>query len=157
MLGSVATILVGSEPGRLLGAFVIGATLIAAFAVRPRAAYMIIPVPALAYVLAALPAGLVHDRAVDTSHTALVVNSVQWIASGFFAMATATAAAIVVAAARMLANSRLPRNPRGSGRGGKGRSMRGRGTRGLPAAGRPGSDTSEMSTISTAVSPRSPG
>jgi hypothetical protein len=163
VLGAIGTIVIGREPGPLLGILVIAATLVAVFAVRPRASYLVIPVPALAYIPAAVAAGLVHDRAMDTSHTALLVNAVQWVASGFFAMTTATALAIVVAAGRMLAERSLNRPARerpdyrapglrGSGGGAAGR---GRGTRGLPAAGRPGPDRGGSSQRGSAGDPPS--
>jgi hypothetical protein len=105
-LGFVVTVLADREPGLLLGVFLLVSTVLAAFAVRPRAAYLIIPVPALAYLVAAVVAGLIHDRATDTSRTALVISAVQWIASGFFVMTAATAIAIAVAAARWLVSRR---------------------------------------------------
>lgn len=95
-LGAIATITAGREPGPLLGGFVIAGTIIAGFAVRPRAAYAIIPVPALSYAVAIAITGLVHDRAADTSRSVLAVNALQWIASGFWAMAVATALAIII-------------------------------------------------------------
>jgi hypothetical protein len=116
--GAVLTIVTGSEPGLLLGLFLVAATIVAALVVATRAAYVIIPVPALAYTAAALLAGYVHDRAaVDTSLTGLTVNALQWIAGGFFAMAAATAIAIVVAAGRWMflgpGTRRAYRQPRG--------------------------------------------
>ena len=68
-----------------------------AIAVRPRAVYLIIPVPALAYLAAAILAGLIHDHAADTSHVALAVSAAQWIAGGFFMMAAATVLAMELA------------------------------------------------------------
>jgi hypothetical protein len=104
--GLLVTLLAGREPGPVLGIFLLAGTAAGALAVRPRAAYLIIPVPALAYLAAAIVAGLVHDRAADTSHTALVISAVQWIASGFLAMSAATLLAIVVAVARGVAARR---------------------------------------------------
>ena len=101
--GLLVTLLAGREPGLVLGIFLLAGTAAGALAVRPRAAYLIIPVPALAYLAAAIVAGLVHDRAADTSHTALVISAAQWIASGFLAMSAATLLAIVVAVARGVA------------------------------------------------------
>ena len=100
----------GSLPGRfgvfteiaaaLLGASVVAGTAAATLAVRPRSVYVIIPVPALAYVVAATIAGLIHDRATDTSHTALALSAVQWAAAGFLAMTGATILAAVIAITR---------------------------------------------------------
>ena len=104
-LGAAATAATGSEPGFVLGLLVVAGTAAAARAVRPRAVYRIIPVPALAYVAAAVIAGLIRDRATDTSLTALAISAAQWIASGFLAMTAATVLAIVMTTAR------LPREP----------------------------------------------
>ena len=99
-LGALITVLAGTEPGAVLGVFLVAGTVIAGLAVQPRAAYLIIPVPALTYVVAAVLAGLIHDRAGDATVTALAVHAAQWIASGFLAAITATALAIAVTAAR---------------------------------------------------------
>jgi hypothetical protein len=93
-------VLTGSEPGTVLSVFLIAGTAAAVLAVRPRAVYLIIPVPALAYVVAAVVAGLIHGQASSTSRTALAVSAAQWAASGFLAMAAATVLAIGAAAAR---------------------------------------------------------
>ena len=105
-LGTLATVAAGAEPGPALGAAVVAGTAAGALAVRPRSVYVIIPVPALAYVVAATVAGLIHDRAGDTSLTALAVHAAQWIASGFVAMGIATLLAIAATALRW------PRRPR---------------------------------------------
>jgi hypothetical protein len=109
MLGAVITVAAGRDPGVVLGIFLVAATVIAAFVVRPRAAYQVVPVPALAYVAAAIVAGLIHDRARDTTHTLLALSAIQWIASGFLAMVTATAVALVVTAGRWLLARRASR------------------------------------------------
>lgn len=107
-LGAAATVAAGSEPGLALGVFLVAGTAAAALAVRPRAVYRIIPVPALGYVAAAIAAGLVHDRAADTSRAVLAVSAVQWISGGFVAMTAATVLAIVMTAARLFASRRDP-------------------------------------------------
>jgi hypothetical protein len=100
--GAILTVLTGSEPGGLLGLCVILTTALGAFMVSARAAYIVIPVPALAYTAAALFSGFIHDRAVDTSTTGFGVSAVQWVASGFFAMCGATLLAIGITAGRRL-------------------------------------------------------
>jgi MFS superfamily sulfate permease-like transporter len=81
-------------------------TVAACLAVAPRRAYLIIPAPALAYLVAAIVAGLIHDRATDTSHTLLALNAARWVASGFVAMVAATALAVLIAGVRWLRASR---------------------------------------------------
>ncbi len=110
LLGLVITLLTGTEPGLILGVSVVAGTVAAALAVRPGAVYVIFPVPALAYAVAAVIAGLVHDRGVDTSRTALALSAAQWIAGGFIAMTVATAVAVLIGAYRWLRRAR-PRDP----------------------------------------------
>ena len=105
-LGTLVTVAAGTAPGPVLGAAVVAGTAVGALAVRPRSVYVVIPIPALAYVVAATVAGLIHDRAGDTSLTALAVHAAQWIASGFVAMGIATLLAIAATALRW------PRRPR---------------------------------------------
>lgn len=99
-LGTLVTVVTKSQPGLVLGILVVIGTVVAALAVQPRAAHVIIPVPALAYVAAAVLAGMISDRAVNSSATALAVNAAQWVASGFIAMTLATGLAIVIAVSR---------------------------------------------------------
>lgn len=108
-LGAAFTVASHRDPGPALGAFVIASTLAAATSVRARSAYAIIPVPALAYAVAAAAAGSVHDRAVDTTRTALALSAAQWIADGSTAMTAATALAVLVALARWLLTRRKAR------------------------------------------------
>src|SRR6266851_978286 len=89
-IGAVATMVTRSAPGFLLGLCVVAGTVAAALAVRPRAGRMIIPVPVLFYLVAALISGVVYNRSADSSRTALAIAAAQWIANGFFAMVLAT-------------------------------------------------------------------
>jgi hypothetical protein len=111
-LGLLVTVVAGSEPGAVLGVFLIAGTLIAGLAVRADRVHMIIPVPALAYLVAGLIAGYAHDRAVDTSRSALAASALQWIASGFLAITAATLIAIALTTARRL----RARGPASAGR-----------------------------------------
>jgi hypothetical protein len=104
MVGTLAT---GRDPGSLLGFLVIAGGVIAALAIRQRAVYQIIPLPALTYLIACVLTGAYHDRAIDTSKTQLGINFAQWIASGFLAMSAATILVIVIAGARWLLRRQL--------------------------------------------------
>lgn len=112
-LGGLATVATGKAPGLALGVFVIGGTAAAVLAVRPRSVYLIIPIPALSYILAATAAGLVdlNGQAVGASLTTLAVSAAQWMASGFLTMTTATLLAIAAAAARWPFRRPVPRGP----------------------------------------------
>jgi hypothetical protein len=102
LLGAVVTAISSRDPGLTLGVFILVGTAVAASIVKLRSVYVIFPVPALAYVGSAVIAGLIHDRATDTSNTALTLFAVQWVASGFMVMTAATILAIVIAAGRWL-------------------------------------------------------
>jgi hypothetical protein len=112
-VGALITALARSEPGLVLGVFLVGGTVIAGLAIQRRAVYRIIPVPALAYLVAAVLAGIIHDRANGTSGTALAVGATQWIASGFLAMSAATIVAIVLTVARWHSRNGGPPRPGG--------------------------------------------
>ena len=99
-VGALLTALTGSAPGTVLGICLVAGTVAGALAVRPRTGYLIIPVPALAYLVAGLIAGLIYNRSSDGSRTLLAVNGTQWIASGFVAMTISTILAIVIMAVR---------------------------------------------------------
>ena len=74
--------------------------MVAALAVRPRAGWMIFPVPVLSYLVGALTSGFVYNRSTGTSKTALAIGAAQWVADGFFAMALATVLAITITTVR---------------------------------------------------------
>jgi hypothetical protein len=98
-LGALATVVTGGEPGMLLGVFLVAGTVVAGIAVHQRASFLIIPVPALAYLVAALAAGIASGHA-NASKATLAVGAVQWIARGFPPMLAATALAMLIAGAR---------------------------------------------------------
>jgi hypothetical protein len=77
--------------------------------VQPKAAYRLVPVPALAGFAAVLLAGAVHDRAVDTSHTEVALNALGWMSDGFVSIAAATGVTLVVAVARFVWHARRQR------------------------------------------------
>lgn len=113
LVGTMITVVAGSAPGVALGLFTVAGTVAAALGVRPRSAHLVVPVPALAYVVMAAMAGLIHDQAAQSSNTALAVNLAQWIASGFVAIILATAAAIGIAIVRRRRTPGTPGTRRG--------------------------------------------
>jgi hypothetical protein len=99
-VGTVITILSGGDPGFMLGFCLVIGAIAASLAIRPGAVYRIFPAPALAYVVGAVIAGLLHDGGADDSRAALAISAAQWIASGFLAMTAATVLVILIAAVR---------------------------------------------------------
>src|SRR5215472_12338927 len=102
-IGAVMSLVAGSAPGAVLGVLLTVGSVAAAIGVNVRLGFLLIPVPAPAYVVAATVVGLFHDRGVDISRTALVVSATQWFADGFLWMAAATIAVIAITSARSLA------------------------------------------------------
>lgn len=111
-VGALVSAVSSSPPGLVLSAFVVAGTLCAVLAVRPRSVYTIIPVPALAYLVASMMTGLAVNQN-GTTLTALAVGAAQWIASGFAAMIISTVIAIAVTIIRRPRNHgiRGPRRP----------------------------------------------
>jgi hypothetical protein len=125
-LGAAATIATRAQPGLTLGLFVLAGTVAAALTIEPRAGRLIFPVPALAYLVAALVAGGMYNRSADNAE--LAVGAAQWIANGFFVMVLATLLAIALTTVRWF----LWRRSAGAGAWGEPRSPGGRPPQGPP-------------------------
>jgi hypothetical protein len=102
-VGAVGTLVLGGDPGALLGLLVIVGSVAAAFGVDFRRGYLLLPVPTLAYAVGATATGMFHDRGVDISHTALLISAARWFAGGFLWMTAATIGLIAITALRWLA------------------------------------------------------
>ena len=107
-IGALLTALTGGQPGALIGVFLIAGTLVAGILVTPGTVHLMIPVPALAYVAAAILAGISAIGLSDMSKTSLAIHVLQWSARGFLTMVIATALAIALTVARRRAASRSP-------------------------------------------------
>jgi len=108
-VGAFATIITAGEPGTVLGVALVAGAVAGVLAVRPKAAYRLVPVPALAGFAAALLAGVVHDRAIDNSRTEMALNALGWMSGGFVAMAATTVVTLLVAVARFAWHARRQR------------------------------------------------
>jgi len=100
LLGVIATIVTKKDPGTILGVLIIVGALAAAVGVRYSTAYILIPIPALAWVAGAGIAGYVHDRSLLTGSIGYGSQAAVWMAAGFTWMVIAIIAVIVVAAGR---------------------------------------------------------
>lgn len=112
LIGAVITVIMRRDPGNVLGVVVLIGTVLACLAVRARSVRLLIPVPTLSYVPAALIAGSINDRALDTTHTADALNAGSWIAGGFLMMSLATIAALVFTGLRLFLDWRYHPQPR---------------------------------------------
>jgi hypothetical protein len=100
LIGVVFTLIAGSEPGFLLGIFITVGSVAAALGIRRGAVYLMFPLPAFAFFVAAFITGKVHDSSLTSSTTGLGVGGLQWIADIFFPTVIATIAVLVVGGAR---------------------------------------------------------
>ena len=118
LVGVVLTVVARSEPGILLGFFVIIGSLAAVLGVRRGAVHLFFPVPALAFFVAAVAAGAVHDRQLISSTAGLVASFPQWVAGIFWPAVVATILVLLVGGGRWLLKGPLVmgRSPLPAGR-----------------------------------------
>jgi hypothetical protein len=105
--GVLLTLIAGQEPGLLLGFFVIVGTLAAVGGIRRSAAYLLFPMPAIAFLVAAVLTGIVHDSRMTSSTAGLATSFLQWIAGIFVPMVTATVIAVLIGGVRWVLGSQL--------------------------------------------------
>jgi hypothetical protein len=107
VIGVVLTLIAGTEPGKLLGFFVIVGSLVAVLGVRRGAVYLLFPMPALAFFVGAVVTGVIHDRELAASTAGLGVGFTQWVAGIFFPAVVATILVLLVGGTRWLLKSPL--------------------------------------------------
>ena len=107
LIGIVLTVMAGTEPGNLLGGFIIAGLLVAVLGVRRGAVYLFFPVPALAFFVAAVAAGFVHDRKMVSSTAGLAAAFPQWVAGIFWPAVVATVLVLLAGGSRWLLKTPL--------------------------------------------------
>jgi hypothetical protein len=107
VLGVVATLAAGQEPGVLLGFFVVAGTIGAALCIRRGRVYLLFPAPALALFVAAIATGKVHDAKLGSSTAGLAASFTQWVAGIFFPAVVATVVVLLVGGGRWLLGRQL--------------------------------------------------
>src|ERR1700722_6514943 len=106
-IGVGPTLIHVTEPGNLLGFFVIVGSLVAVLGVRRGAVYLLFPMPALAFFAGAVVTGIIHDRELAASTAGLGVGFTQWVAGIFFPAVVATILVLLVGGTRWLLKSPL--------------------------------------------------
>ena len=107
LLGIIVTLIAGQEPGDLLGLFIIVGTIAAALGIRRGKVYLLFPVPALAFFVAAVVTGKVHDAKLGSSTAGLGAGIAQWIAGIFFPAVVATILILLLGGGRWLFGRQL--------------------------------------------------
>jgi hypothetical protein len=107
LIGIVATLVAGSEPGFLLSLFIIVGAVIATLGVRPGAVYLLFPLPAFAFFAGAVITGKIHDSSLSSSTAGLAAGFTQWIAGIFLPMCAATIGVLLIGGARWLLSRQL--------------------------------------------------
>ena len=107
LLGVIVTLIAGQEPGDLLGLFIIVGTIAAALGIQRGKVYLLFPVPALAFFVAAVVTGKVHDAKLGSSTAGLGTGIAQWIAGIFFPAVVATILILLLGGGRWLFGRQL--------------------------------------------------
>jgi hypothetical protein len=107
LLGIIFTLIAGQEPGGLLGFFIIVGTIAAALGIRRGKVYLLFPAPALAFFVAAIVTGKVHDAKLGSSTAGLGAGFTQWVAGIFFPVVVATIIVLLVGGGRWLLGRQL--------------------------------------------------
>jgi hypothetical protein len=105
--GTILTVVMGQEPGFLLGLFLILGSVAATATVRRGGVHKFIPLPALAYLIAATFTGLAHDSGSLNSSRQFVVDFLTWIGGSFVAVCASTILVVLIALTRWLLSGRL--------------------------------------------------
>lgn len=107
LAGTILTIVMGQEPGFLLGLFLILGSVAATATVRRGGAHKFIPLPALAYLVAATLTGMAHDSGSLNSSRQFVLDFLTWIGGSFVAVTASTILVVLIALTRWLLSGRL--------------------------------------------------
>ena len=102
VVGVAVTVIARKEPGNLLGFFIIVGSLAAVLGVRRGAVHLFFPMPALAFFVAAVATGIVHDRQLASSTAGLGASFAQWVAGIFWPAVVATILVLLVGGGRWL-------------------------------------------------------
>ena len=84
LLGLIGTVVIGRDPGFLIGLSILVGSVAAAIGTR-RAVHRLIPLPALSYLVATFVAGYLHDKANLNTTKEFSTSFLSWIGSAFFA------------------------------------------------------------------------
>jgi hypothetical protein len=152
LLGIIVTLVAGQEPGDLLGFFIIVGTIAAALGIQRSKVYLLFPLPALAFFVAAIVTGKVHDAKLGSSTTGLGAGFTQWIAGIFFPAVVATIVVLLFGGGRWLFGRQLVsgQSPLSAGWPGPGNA------RPAPGSRRPAVDSWAEDDLFESPAPRSP-
>ncbi|HEY6785951.1 MAG TPA: DUF6542 domain-containing protein, partial [Trebonia sp.] len=113
LVGFVGTIVIGHDPGFLIGALLVVGSVVAAIGAQRRAVHKLIPLPALCYLVTTTAAGMVNDwRNLDDSKE-LATSFLTWIGGGFYGLVVATVLVVLITfirwlGSRLLVSGQLP-------------------------------------------------
>jgi hypothetical protein len=121
LLSLVGTIVLGRDPGFLIGISLVAGSVIAAIGVQRGAVHRLIPLPALSYLVTITVAGLVHDWGDLNNSKQEITSFLTWIGGAFLGLVAATVLVVLIAFIRWLASKLLvsgqpPGAPSGPGR-----------------------------------------
>jgi hypothetical protein len=106
LVGFVGTVVIGHDPGFLIGALLVVGSVVAAIGAQRRAVHKLIPLPALCYLVTSTVAGVANDWTNLNNSKELVTSFLTWIGGGFFGLVVATVLVVLITFIRWL-GSRL--------------------------------------------------
>jgi len=129
LVGLVATIVVGRDPGFLIGVALIVGALVAAVGARRRSVHTLIPLPAMSYLVVATVAGIAKDYSNLKNTNEFATSFLTWIGGGFFGLVVATVLVVLITFVRwlgskLLVSGQIPAAASASGRTGSAQSGR---------------------------------
>jgi hypothetical protein len=117
LIGIATTLIAGQRPGVLLGIFITAGSLAAVLGIRRASAYLLFPLPVIAFFFGALITGIVHDSQLASTTAGFGTSFLQWVSGVFVPMVVATIVVVVIGGGRWLFGSQLitRRSPQSSG------------------------------------------
>ena len=147
LVGLIGTIVIGHDPGFLIGVCLVVGSVVAAIGAQRRTVHKLIPLPALSYLVISTAAGTANDWSNLNDSKEFATSFLTWIGGGFVGVVAATVLVVLITFVRwlgskLLVSGQLRDTPSGAGRPGPGaayrdeRPARGPGRDGSPRADR---------------------
>jgi hypothetical protein len=121
LVGFVGTVVIGHDPGFLIGALLVVGSVVAAIGAQRQAVHKLIPLPALCYLVTSTVAGVANDWTNLKDSNELATSFLTWIGGGFFGLVVATVLVVLITfirwlGSRLLVSGQFPDAPSGPGR-----------------------------------------
>ena len=121
LVGLVGTIIIGHDPGFLIGVSLVVGSVVAAIGAQRRAVHQLIPLPALSYLVISTVAGTANDWSNLDDSKEFATSFLTWIGGGFVGLVAATVLVVLITFVRWLGSKLLVSGQFGDAASGAGR------------------------------------